>query len=441
MTRTTRLLAVLTVLSTILVVVPGSVSAQSLRHKMERIFDDSLRLQLGGSPGEHANHFNPDRVATSQQTIDQLTRFIGANISSFPLSSTSASVTFDLSSGVPVRKTSSLGPVYTDRASSIGKGRTILGYNFTFMRLNKVRGLDTQSLRFTFSHEDVGAPGLGDSDNELDTIDLFMNMELEASVLAFYFTHGVTKRLDLSLAIPIVNVRMRADPVAYMNSFTFVKNDSANHFFDGTRVDPVLFTIPQPIDDDATGVGDIALQAKYNFLRGGRLELTALLGARLATGDKDNFLGAGDPSYRVALVASGTREAGAPHLNLAYVFHQSELVRDQIDAFLAYDHKAGDRLTLAFELLGRFEVGERIQGSDAPNSVKISRPVSEGTFAREVDLSNLPDFDNDHRVSGGVGIKFAPRDFFVFIANVLVPLNDGGLRPDAIATLGFEFNF
>ena len=66
---------------------------------------------------------------------------------------------------------------------------------------------------------------------------------------------------------------------------------------------------------------------------------------------------------------------------------------------------------------------------------------SEGTFTREVDLSNLPDFDNDHRVSGGAGIKFAPRDFFVFIANVLVPLNDGGLRPDAIATLGFEFNF
>ncbi|MCK5619989.1 MAG: transporter, partial [Candidatus Krumholzibacteria bacterium] len=251
----------------------------------------------------------------------------------------------------------------------------------------------------------------------------------------------VTKRLDLSLAIPIVNVRMRADPVAYMNSFTFVTNDSANHFFDGTTVDPVLSTTPQPIDDDATGIGDIALQAKYNFLRGGRIELAALLGARLATGDEDNFLGAGDPSYRVALVASGTHEAGAPHLNLAYVFHQSELVRDQVDAFLAYDHKAGDRLTLAFEVLGRFEVGERIQGSDFPNSVTISRPVSEGTFTREVDLSNLPDFDNDHRISGGVGIKFAPRDFFVFIANVLVPLNDGGLRPDAIATLGFEFNF
>ncbi len=441
MTRPGRSTAYLTVVLAILFAAPGQVSAQSLRQKMERIFDESLRLQLGGSPDKHANHFNPDRVATSQQTIDVLTRFIGANISSFPLSSTSASVTFDLSSGVPVRKTSSLGPVYTERAWSIGKGRTILGYNFTFMRLNRIRGLDTQSLRFTFSHEDVGDPGLGDSDNELDTVDLFMNMDLEASVLAFYFTHGVTKRLDLSLAIPIVNVRMRADPVALMNSFTFVTNDSANHFFDGTTVNPVLSITPQPVDDDATGIGDIALQAKYNFLHGGRIKLAAVLGARLATGDQDNFLGAGDPSYRVALVASGTHEAGAPHLNLAYVFHQSELVRDQVDAFLAYDHKAGDRLTLAFEVLGRFEVGERLQGIDVPNSVFISRPISEGTFTREVNLTNLPEFENDHRVSGGIGIKFAPRDFFVFIANVLVPLNDGGLRPDGIVTLGFEFNF
>jgi len=419
----------------------GEASAQSLRYKMERIFNDTLRLQLAGSPGEHAGHFNPDKVATSRQTIDAMSSFISANLSNFPLSSTSASITFDLSSGVPVRETSSLGPVFAERARPVGKGRTIMGYSFNFMSLNKIRGTNTQDLRFTFTHEDVGDPGLGDSANEFDTIDLNMNMQMEATVLVFYATHGVTGRLDVSVAMPIVNVRMQADPIATLSSFTFVTNDTANHFFDGTSVNPVLSSTPAPINDDATGVGDIALRAKYELRRGKRLGLAAVAAARLATGDEDNFLGTGSLSYRVGLAASGMAADGATHLNVAYQFNTAEYINDRIDVFLAYDHKLTARTTFAVEAMGSFEVGDEVSALQFKESVLISRPVSEGTYEEEVGLTNLPATNNDHLINGSLGLKYSPREFFIIIGNVLVPLNDDGLRPDALATLGFEFNF
>lgn len=416
-------------------------AAQSLRYRIERVFSETLELQLAGSPGAHANHFNPANVETSQRMIGALSSFVGANVSTFPLTSTTASVAFDLSTGVPVRETSSLGPIYTERSKTLGRGRVILGYSFTYSRLSKIRGTDLSDLRFTFTHEDVGDPGMGDSPNELDTIDLFMNMEVDASILALYSSYGVTDKIDVSLAVPFVNVRVEADPVARINSFTLLSADSANHFFDGTSAEPVLESFPTPLNDDATGIGDVAVQAKYKVASTESVDLALLGSARLPTGDEQNFLGSGDPAYRVALVASGTMSSGAPHLNLAYEFRTADVDKDEIDVFVGYDQKVNDKATLSVDFMGQFEVGKDIEELDFAETVEIRRATGATTFERTVDLTNLPKFRDDHIVNGALGVKFLPRDFLLIIANVLVPLNDGGLRADVTSTLGVEFNF
>jgi len=437
----TKVVRVILLVLPLLLTSTGSVYAQSLRYKIERVFDETLRLHLGGSPGEHAGHFSPDNVGTSRQMINSLTTFIGANLSSFPLASSTASVTFDFSGGVPVRESTSLGPIFTERAKSLGEGRSVLGYSFSYMRFNKVRGIETQDLRFTFSHADVGLPGMGDSDNELDTIDLFMKMQLEASIVAFYYSYGVTSKFDVSVGVPLVNVRIEASPLANINSFTFVARDSANHFFDGTRTDPVLSTSPTPIDDDATGVGDIAIQGKYIFKDSKRYGLAALFGVRLATGDADNFLGAVDPNYRFGIIASADLSGSSPHLNVAYERRTSELDRDELEIFVGYDQKLSDRITIAADVLSEIEVGKHINALDFEESIEISRPVSDGTYSETVSLTNLPKFRDDNVINGSIGLKFAPRDFVVVVANALVPLNDGGLRAGLMGTLGFEFGF
>jgi hypothetical protein len=44
-------------------------------------------------------------------------------------------------------------------------------------------------------------------------------------------------------------------------------------------------------------------------------------------------------------------------------------------------------------------------------------------------------------VNSSIGIKYTPRDNVILMANLLVPLNDGGLRSDVIPTLGLEMYF
>ncbi len=427
-------------LFSLLVWVAGDARAQSLRQKIDTVFDEVLRLQLAGSPGAHGGHFSPDNVASSDRIITALTTFIGANVASFPLSSTGATVVFDLSTGVPVRKTESLGPIFSEAGTTLGKGRVILGYNFTYMSFDKVRGLNVEDLRFTFTHEDVGSPGLGDSDNEFDTIDLFMDLQLDASILAFYMTAGVTDHLDLGLALPLVNAHIVANPVATINSFTFVANDSANHFYGGTRTEPILTTEPTPINDDATGIGDVALRAKFNFYRG-KGDFAGLVEVRLPTGEEDNFLGAGYTTAKAALIGSRAWGSFAPHVNVAYVFKDTDMDRDEFELFLGYEQGFGGEFTLVLDVLGRFQVGDPVEELQFDETVTISRPIGSVELVKEVEQTNLPTSESENTVDLSLGAKYAPREFLILLGNVILPLNDGGLRPDVVTTLGFEFNF
>jgi hypothetical protein len=416
-----------------------TVVGQSLRDKIGNIFGEVLEIELAG-PGEHGTHFKADNVALSEATINSFASFIAANIASFPLGSTEAGLTFDFSTGQPVSTTTSMGPIFSERAQTLGKGRFSLGLNLSVLNFSKLRGLKTEDIRFTFTHQDVGAPGLGDSDNEFDTIDLFMNLDLNATIVSFNLTAGITNNFDISIAVPFVNVSVNADPIARINSFTFVSNDTANHSFPGgTPSEPILSLRPTPLNDDDAGIGDIALRAKYNFLRGKTLDLAGLLEYRAATGDEENFLGTGNSSFRAMLIASTIIGNFGPHLNLAYDRRNSDLDPDEIELFVGYDQKLATWLTLSVDFLGEFEIGDGIEDLRFGKSVTLERPV--GNAVREVMLTNIPSFSHDHNLNASLGLKFNPKPEFILIGNIIVPLNDGGLRSDFIATVGFQLGF
>jgi hypothetical protein len=94
---------------------------QTLKEQINNMFGEVLNLEL--SPGEHGEHFLPVNVATSQAIINSLNSFIGASISSFPLSSSTAGVTFDFSTGRPVPTSTSFGPIFSERGQTVGRGR------------------------------------------------------------------------------------------------------------------------------------------------------------------------------------------------------------------------------------------------------------------------------------------------------------------------------
>ena len=403
------------------------------------MFSEILELNLAGSPGKHKEHFKPANIAASIAVINSLNNFIGTSVSSFPLSSTVAGLTFDFSSGRPVSTSTSLGPIFSERAQTLGSGLFNMGFNFTYINFTKIRGIDTENLRLSFSHQDVGDPGFGDSANEFDVINFFMNLDVNASIFAFYFSFGVTDNLDIGVAIPMVNVSIKATPLVEIDSYTFVNNDSANHHFGDDVANPVLQKRSTPIDDDATGVGDIALRAKYNFLKDKDVDLAALVEYRLATGEAKDFLGSGESRIKLALIASRSFGDFTPHVNLAYEIKNSKTQRDRFAVVIGYDQKLSETLTLALDFIGEYELEDPIEDQVFPDPLVVARP--DGSYTKTVSYTNLPNSRSDNIINGSIGFKFNPKKSLMIIGNVFFPLNEGGLRADFIPTIGAEFSF
>jgi hypothetical protein len=421
----------------------NSIQAQTLEEQLSDIFSDVLEFELVGSPGEHGNHFKPANVAASATVINAMNNFIGSSVSSFPLSSTAAGLTFDFSSGRPVSTSTSFGPIFSERAQTIGSGLFNMGFNLTTINYSKIRGVNTDDLKFSFTHQDVAVNDVsgiyGDSPNEFDTIDFFMNLDVNANIFAFYFTYGITDHLDFSVAVPFINVSIKADPYARINSYTYLTTGAANHHFGSDSSQPVLLNKLEGIDDDATGIGDLAIRLKYNLLNNNTVDLATILEYRTATGDEKNFLGSGNDRAKISLIASKIMGDIAPHINLNYELKNSDTQRDRFGVFLGYDQKLSEKLTLALDFLGEFEMGDKIESLTFPDPIIASRP--DNSYSQTTEPTNLPNSSADHLINGAFGIKFSPKKSLMVIANVFFPLNNGGLRSEFIPTLGTEFNF
>jgi hypothetical protein len=419
------------------------------------IFTDILEQKLKLSPGLHGNHFVPVAVTANNELVPALNGLIAGDISSFPLSSTSAGVVFDFSTGQPVRVTESLGPILAETAKPLGKGKFLVEANFTYLDLARYRGLATDQMQFTFTHQDVTDPSggtspiLGQSPNESDIIDLVMDLHTHVSIWALFATYGVTNKLDVSVAIPFINARIFGTARATIQSYTFAEAGGANHIFGGTPQNPVLVT-DEPYDRSATGIGDIALRLKYNFESGGDVDFASLLDVRFPTGKKENFLGSGKPTYRLWGILSAKMGDMTPHLNFGYAAKPAKYQSDAIEFRAGLDDKLSSQFTLAVDILGQIDVNSNEAIHLFPGTREIAdhiETVRDGAGTdlvpgvesiRNVKLSNIPDQNNDNAFSAAVGLRYAPSETFIIFGNVLVPMNAGGLRAAVAPTIGFS---
>jgi hypothetical protein len=447
----------------------GGSYAQSLRQVLINSFDEVLlptsqggKLVLSGFG--HGLHFIPASVSASDVTINAFSNFLSANISSFPLSSTTSGLTFDFSSGMPVSTSTSLGPIFTERSQTIGQGSLKFGINFSYLKLNKLRGVNTEDIWFTFFHDDFAGPNdipgnftpngvIGDDPfgTEFDHIRMNMNLRINATIMAFFGTFGITDRLDISIAVPYVNVTLEGNPIARMNPLTILSSGARGdtvaatptHYW-GSLDDPQIEFVPTAINDEAVGIGDIAIRLKYNFWRSEDLDMAVLAEYRAATGDEEDFLGAGESSYRLHFIMSTILGDFAPHINLGYEKRGNKYDRDELEVYLGYDQKIADRLTFALDFMGEFEVGSLEENLNFPEPIAIQGGGANGewsNYKQVVQLTNIPNMSSDNSLNGSVGFKYHPKENLIAVINGLFPLNEGGLRSDFVPTIGFEFTF
>jgi len=292
-----------------------------------------------------------------------------------------------------------------------------------------------------FPHEDLcksgrdrdtgGCPGEppspGVPDFERDSILVDLDVKLSQDQFLFYGKYGITSNWDVGLIVPLIHSDLRVSSRATIDRKS-AASTTFHNFCQTGGIDPAtggpcalnadistLNSADQTTDSgsgDYTGVGDVVLRTKYNFFRDQPVvpDLAVLGGVRFASGDENNFAGAGNTGFQGYLVASKKLGMFVPHLNWG-----TEITTDGGDTNI-WRLAAGTEFTPIRQLtLSGDVVGQQSWNGD-------------GVSARIWDV--------------GVGAKINPWRTLTMIIGFLVPINkDNGLRTDFSYTLGLEYTF
>lgn len=426
-------------------------SAQQLRDKIAELFifgsgQDPLFLAGTADPSNpasvqaHGKHFIPAAVDGNATLISFLTSAVGANVANLPIGATSSGQTFQFVGGVPVATSSSHGPVFAERAQTLGMGRVLVGATVNTFHFKAVRGVDLHDIELAFTHANADFPGcdsiyradcskLGAPTLENDFIQLHVRLDLDVTSTVFVLSYGLRDWMDVGVAIPLVATSLRGTSTAQVVPFG---GPTATHFFAGTPSAPQL-SASRFVEGSASGVGDISARAKIRLVQGERSGFAVLAEARFATGSEEDFLGSGDASIRGLGVISARFGAFSPHANVGYTRRTGDLRTDAVLVTGGFDHALARWATLAVDVLAELQAAE--SKLTVPGPVTLDVP-----FTRTITPTNIPN-RRDDIVNASFGFKLQAAPGLMAIANSLWPLNRGGLRPNVAWTAGLEYNF
>lgn len=117
-----------------------------LRNLISDLFtfgDCGQPLCLDGSKNAgtgHGDHYLPAVASGNLATISFISEAIGKSVARSPISATSSGATFSLVGGIPVRNSTSAGPIFAERTSTLGRGRIFLGANVSGVNFTTLGG-------------------------------------------------------------------------------------------------------------------------------------------------------------------------------------------------------------------------------------------------------------------------------------------------------------
>lgn len=408
------------------------VEAQTLRDDLGGLFtfgSCGRPLCLDGSVSAangHGDHFLPTLAAGNATIISFLSSSIAANTASVPTTASASGITYRFVGGVPVRTSESVGPIFVERAHTMGKGQLLIGGRFSSANLKTLRGLPLDQIDLNFAHQDVGKPGLGDPDIENDVLQARLDIGVGVNVTSFFATYGVSNDFDLSLIVPMVHTSLQARAFAQMHPF----GSPAVHFFSGTLDNPGL-TAASATYGSYTGVGDIGVRGKMLLHSTDEYAVGLLTDVRLPTGDEANFAGAGHLSVRASLLTSVRFGDFTSHFNAGYFARAGDDRNDVISVTAGFDNPLSDWASIAVEFISDWQPGA--------NKTVLPEPVIyQFPFRRVVQPTNIPG-TKDNQVLTSVGAKFRPTSNGpIILVDMLVPVLRGGLQPNVMWTLGLD---
>ena len=362
-------------------------------------------------PNGHQAHFGDSQdfqefSATLQKTLQARPVF--------PVPSAGGIISYEFNeeTGAYERVQTSFGPILAERATTSGKGHINFGFGYTISDFSYFNGAD--NLDLTLRHCSTPECTFGNPDAPFlnDTINVNVRMKLKSQALTTSATYGMTDRLDLGVVIPFIrndlNISTHGSIVRAPGS------NPAIHEFD-----PTIETADQMSNGHAIGIGDIIARVKYQFpVKGFPFNTAFLTDITVPTGDVENFLGTGDTRVRGTLIGSATGKRFSPHLNLGYEWNTGTNALSNFDYRGGLEVMATPRLTVIGDIIGAVfpSAQDEFQARALSGQQLIGRSV----------------------IDGSLGVKWALGSRSLFVVNLLMPLNDEGIRPGNAITFGIE---
>ena len=386
-------------------------------------------------PGDvlHTAHFNND----FQSNFGKFSTAMVSQFVAVPLPSPASGFTyqFDPSTGVFQRSTQSFGPILSERAETVGAHRVSFGFAAQRFTFDTVEGLDLSNVPAVFTHDNAQLLG-----GRQDVVTTQNAITATVGQYTTFATVGVTDHFDVSVAIPMVSAYIKV--VTHANIQRLGTTNPLTHFYrqaDGSIGTERFFTAI----GDAHGLGDITVRAKGSVATGRRVNGAIGADVRLPTGDELNLLGTGTTAVQPFVILSSTIERVSPHVNVSYQWNGSSVLAgnpstgesadfpDQVIYSAGADMAATDRLTIAFDVMGRYLIDvERLAQQDfhALDNVSVFRNIA---FTKQ-------SFNN---LNGAVGFKVNVFNRLLLDGNLIFALDHRGVRDKVTPLLGFEYSF
>jgi hypothetical protein len=425
--------------------------AQALEDRLTDLFifgQGEGALFLGGSASSgnpaiqvHGSHFIPSAVEGNATIISFLTNSISSNVSNIPVSASSGGETFRFEGGTPVRTSISAGPIYAERAHTLGRGRLFASVARTGLRYETLRGVPLDAVPLVFTHANVDFPGCDEAFGadctlygvptlENETIDFTLGLDVNVSVTAFLLTYGVSDRIDFGVVLPVVKTELHGTSTATI--IPFGSTVPAAHFFAGTEDAPVL-TASRTTEGSSSGLGDVSARLKVNLREALPVSVAILAEGRFPTGSEEDLRGSGAVALRGLGIVSARLGSFSPHANVGYQYRGRDLDPDVFLLTAGFDQLLAPWATLAADILSEFPIGE--------NEIRVPGDVVlEAPFRRVVKTSTIP-ARRDDIINASLGTKLTIPAGVTFMLNGAFPLNRGGMRPDVLWTAGVEYTF
>ena len=443
----------------------------------------------------HAAHFQPlinDPDNPVIAVVEGFNSQMATQFSTFPLGSSSGGITyvFDETVGTFRRSSRSFGPLFAERALTIGRGKLNAGFNFQHTSYDTFEGqnLDDGSIKFYLRHQDccgfqdpatltgfrLVADGTRlDPPFEGDLIEAALSLKATTNTTALFANYGVTNRWDIGVAVPIVRVNLDASVTARIVRFaTGLPPEAA--LTEQQRKDSLdvhTFEIGNPNatqtighSGHATGLGDVAIRTKYQVVRAAGGGLAAAVDLRLPTGDENELLGTGGVQAKLMLVASTEHGRFGQHVNLGYTVASGDVAGslggvaaartpDEVNYSGGIEFVAHPRVTVIGDVIGRTlrdvgrldVVGKSFQWNEPSPLLGRVGPGCAGFVGFTCQTVTFPEFaprpGNLTLMLGTAGAKVNLSGNLLLSGSVLFPLTDAGLRSHVTTVVGLDYAF